>query len=139
MLLIMKTKSSLHRLITALLLAGSLVLNSGCWLLVVGAAAGAGAVTVAYVNGDLKATYGYGYDRVVAATEKSIDQLGFTKAEEQKDAISDTFHTHNAKGDSVKIVVTRSSDSSTDVDIRIGTFGDEQLSMEINDKIKANL
>jgi hypothetical protein len=135
----MKTTTSIHRVLTVLLLAGSLVLNSGCWLVVVGVAAGAGAVTVAYVDGDLQVTYGYSYDKVVAATEQANTQLGFARPEEQKDELSDTFHTHTAKGDSVKIVVTKATGSSTKVDIRIGAFGDEVMSNSINDKIKANL
>jgi len=135
----MKTNNPIRRIFTTLLLAGSLLFTSGCWLVVVGAVAGAAAVSVAYVDGHLVATYGNGYDRVVAATSQAITQLGFAQPEEQKDALSATFNTHTAKGESVKIVVTKTSDSSTKVDIRIGTFGDEQMSLSINDKIKANL
>jgi len=139
MLLIMKTTHRIRRILTTLLLAGSLVFNSGCWLFVVGAVAGAAAVTVAYVDGHLVATYGYSYEKVVPATTQAISQLGFAQPEIQKDELSATFNTHNAKGDSVKIVVTKTSDTSTKVDIRVGTFGDEQASISINDKIKANL
>ncbi len=120
-------------------LSGSLLLNSGCWLVVVGAAAGAGAATVAYVDGDLEVTYVNSYESVVAAANSAVTQLGFARAEERKDAATDILNTHTAKGDSVRIAITKTSDSMTKVNIRIGTFGDEQLSRTINDKIKANL
>jgi hypothetical protein len=139
----MKTFKPLQRSILALSLAGSLLLNSGCWLLVVGAVAGAAAVTVAYVDGGLDATYGAPYDKVVAAAEKAVTQLEFAKPDEQKDALSDTFTTHDAKGDRVQIIVTRVSDTSTKVAIRVGaigdTKGDQAMANSINDKIKANL
>ncbi len=135
----MKTTTTIHRSVVGLLLASSLLLNSGCWLLVVGAAGGAAAAGVAYADGHLTSTLGNGYDAVVTAANRAIDQLQFAKPEEQKDALSDTLTTHTAKGDRVQIVLTRINDNSTKVDIRIGTFGDESLSMTILDKIKANL
>jgi len=135
----MKSTLSIQRSLTALLLAGVLVLNSGCWLLVVGAVGGAAAAGVAYTDGHLTTTLANNYDQVVAATNKAIDQLGFAKPEEVKDAMTDTLNTHTAKGDNVHIIITKISDTSTKVDIRIGTFGDEAMSMNIFNKIKENL
>ena len=139
----MKTLKHLPRSALALTLAGSLLFNSGCWLLVVGAVAGAAAVTVAYVDGGLDATYGAPYDQVVTASEKAVAQLEFAKPEEQRDALSDTLTTHDAKGARVQIIVTRLSDTSTKVSIRVGaigdTKGDQAMANTINDKIKANL
>jgi hypothetical protein len=134
-----KTTSSIRQTLTALLLAGSLLFSSGCWLFVAGAAAGAAAVTVAYVDGTLTADYAINYDHVVAATRLAITQLQFAKPEEQADALSATFNTDNARGDHIKIVVSRRGDNSTRVVIRVGAFGDEMISMAINDKIKADL
>jgi hypothetical protein len=137
----MKTKTfrPFYRALTTLLLAGSLACNSGCWLFVVGAAAGAAAVTVAYVDGTLTATYGYNYDQVVAAATSAISQLEFAQPEMQKDALSTTYTTHNAKGDRISIAVTRIGDNDTKVVIRVGAFGDQMMSEAINDKIKSNL
>lgn len=134
-----KPNRPIHRTLTALLLAGSLLFSSGCWLFVVGAVAGATAVTVAYVDGTLTADYATNYDHVVAATRLAITQLQFATPEEQADALSATFNTDNARGNHIKIVVTRINDNSTRVVIRVGAFGDEMISMAINDKIKADL
>ena len=135
----MKPTNIIHRLLVTGLLAGSLLFNSGCWLLVVGAAGGAAAAGVAYADGVLTSTLGNNYDAVVSATNRAMDQFQFAKPEEQKDALSDTLTTHTAKGDRVQIVLSRVNDNTTKVEIRIGTFGDESLSMSILDKIKANL
>lgn len=135
----MKTILTLRKTFLPLVFAGTLLLVSGCRLFVVGAAAGAGALTVAYIDGKVEADYGSSYDKVVAAANSAITQLGFSKPEERRDELTDTFTTYNAKGDSIKIVVTRTSDNSSKVTIRVGTFGDRELSMMISDKIKANL
>ena len=135
----MNALTQIKRFAMTALFAGTLCLASGCRLFVVGAAVGAGARTVAYIDGKVEASYGYPYDQVVAAPEKAISQLGFAQPEEQKDSLTDTFTTSDAKGDSIKIVVTRSSDTATKVTIRVGTFSDRELSMAINDKIKSNL
>jgi hypothetical protein len=137
----MKTNptNALRRIPVVLLLAGGLLLNSGCWLFVIGAAAGGAAAAVAYSDGALSTTYDSGLDQVAAATRQAIDQLQFAKPEERSDAISASFTTHNAKGDRISIVLSHLSDKSTKLVIRVGTFGDEALSLSINDKIKANL
>ena len=135
----MKTIKQLKVVFSILVLTGTLLFSTGCWIIVVGAAAGAGAATVAYVDGNLVVTYANSYDSVVAAANSAVTDLGFAKPEERKDQLSDTLNTHSMTGDSVKIVITKTSDAVTKVDIRVGTFGDEQLSRSINDKIKAHL
>jgi len=135
----MKINLSIHRLLATSLLAGSLLLNSGCWLFVAAAAGGAAAAGVAYADGVLKATLSNNYGAVIIATEKAIDQLQFAKPAEQRDAMSDTLTTQNAKGDRVQITLTKIDENTIKVEIRIGTFGDEALSMTVLDKIKANL
>jgi hypothetical protein len=129
----------LQRGLLVALLAGGLLLNSGCFLLFVGAVAGATVVTVKYVDGGLDATYGNDYDSVVAATHKAIDQLGFAQPEERKDALSDTLNTHNAQGKSISIVITRMDEKTTQVAIRVGAIGDKDMATAINDKIKSDI
>jgi len=129
----------LQRSVLVVFLAGSILLNSGCFLFVAGAVAGAAVITVKYVDGGLDATYGNDYDSVVAATHKAIDQLGFAPAEERKDALSDTLNTHTAQGKGVTIVITRMDDKTTQVSIRVGPIGDIDMATAINDKIKSDI
>ncbi|HVU38945.1 MAG TPA: DUF3568 family protein [Opitutales bacterium] len=137
----MKTKNSILRTTSVLMLAGSVLLTTpGCWVVAAAVVAGAAAATgVAYAEGELTASFGKNYEDVAAATIKAVDQLGFAKPEERKDALTDTIDTHTAKGDSVHIVLTKQTESSTKISIRIGTFGDEQTSRSILSKIESNL
>jgi hypothetical protein len=135
----MFSSKNLRRGLTGTVLAASLLFNSGCLLFVAGAAAGAAAGTVAYVDGELDASLGQNYDAVVRAANLAIDQMQFSKPEEQKDSLTDTLTTHTAKGDKVSIVLTRVNDNSTKVQIRVGVFGDETTAQAILDKIKSNL
>jgi hypothetical protein len=135
----MKKSFSLYRGLAAVLLAANLLCSSGCFLFVVGAVAAGAAGSVAYVDGKLEVTLGNGYESVVVASNKVIVQLQFAQPEERQDALSDTLVTHNAKGDRIEIVVTKAGDNLTNLAIRIGTFGDQQMSQDILDKIKASL
>jgi len=127
-----------HRL-TVCILAVTLLVTVGCRLLFLGGVVGATVGTVAYIDGKLEDTLGNPYEHVVTATEKAITQLGFAQPEERKDSLSATFVTHSARGDRVEISLTNISDSATKVSIRINTFGDQEISMTILDKIKTNL
>ena len=132
----MKISARYFRPLSAVLLGANLLLASSCWLVVVGAAA---AGTVAYVDGNLESSLGNRYEPVVAATNTALVQLGYAKAEERKDALTDTFVTHTANGSRVEVIVTNVHESLTKVNIRIGTFGDQQMSQSILEKIKSNL
>ena len=135
----MKRAYDFFRPLATVLLAATLLLGSGCWLFVVGAVAATAAGSVAYVDGKLEASLGNGYESVVTATDRAISQLEFTKPEERKDQLSDTFVTHTAKDERIEILVTKAGDNLTQVSIRVGTFGDQALSQTVLDKIKANL
>jgi hypothetical protein len=101
--------------------------------------AGTATVTVAWAGAALTASYGFNYDQVVAATSKAIEQLQFVQPAVQKDALSTTFTMHNARGDSISIVVNHTGDNAAQVVVQVGTSGDEMISEAINDKIKADL
>jgi hypothetical protein len=135
----MKKSTCLFRGLASAVLAATLLLNSGCFLLAVAAVGAAAAGTVAYVDGKLEATLGNRYEAVVSATNSAITQLGFAKPEERKDELTDTLTTHTSTGKQVIIVLTKDGDASTKVSIRIDTMGDQAMSQSILDKIKANL
>lgn len=136
---LMKT-NSLRRAVavsTAALALVTMLVTSGC--LAVAAGAGAGAAAVAYVRGELQTTVSEDYDATVKATHRAIDQLGFVKVSEKKDALIAILTVRNAADKKIEIRLDRSARNLTQVRIRVGVFGDEALSMAILDKIKANL
>jgi hypothetical protein len=134
----MKLSMFLTRTLTALTCAALVTLSSGCFLVAVGAAGAAGAGAVAYVRGELDATLANKYDATVAASNKAIEALQFAKVSEKKDAFSAVITARTAQDKKVQITVTKSTDTLSRVQIRVGTFGDEGMSMSILDKIKAN-
>jgi len=120
-------------------LAGSLALTSGCFLVAVGAAAGAGAGAVAYEKGDLTATLAHHVDHVTTATDSALQQMQLVKVNESRDDVSAALTARTSDDKKIEIKITRNSDDTTKIDIRVGTFGDEALSRAILDKIKSNL
>lgn len=120
----------------AVTLGATALLSSGCLLLAAGAA---GAGTVAYVRGELAASLGSELSAVVKATSRSIEQLKFAKISESADALSARFTARTAQDKKIEIVLTKIGENLTKVEIRVGVFGDEDISMTILSKIKATL
>jgi hypothetical protein len=114
-----------------------LIVAAGCGALVAGAAAGAGAV--AYVRGELEVTEEAPIDKVVAAAKGAVDDLEFKLLSADADAYSAKIRAETARGTDIGISLERESDNVTKVRIRVGVFGDEDLSRLIHDKMKARL
>ena len=127
-------------LMLVLLLAVSPLILTGCLAAAaVGGAAAAGAGTVAYIKGELKATEEASLDKTWEATVGAIDELQFLVINKLKDAVSAELEAKTADNKTVKIELKRVAGNLTDISIRIGTFGDETLSRYILSKIEARL
>ncbi len=131
-----KTPKFFLRMFAALALAATVALHSGC-IAVAAGAAGAGAV--AYIRGELDASLGNSYESVVSATGRALNQLEFATIGTRKDALSANLTARTARDKKIEIEVTRVGNELTRVQIRIGVFGDEAMSLTILEKIKANL
>jgi len=126
------------KMFLAMLLAGVLIFESGCAVLLVGAAAGAGAGTYAYVNGELKETDNVAYDTAGDATLAAMKDLGYAVVDNKKDALTTKITAVSTGDKKVYITLTKQSATATEISIRVGTFGDEALSRQILDKIKSH-
>lgn len=124
-----------RRVFVALLLGVSMTALSGCIL----AAAGAGAGAVAYVRGELEANLDRDYNAVVEAARGAVADLEFARVSENKDALKAVMISRTAMDKKVEITISNSGKSLTNIKIRVGIFGDEQLSMSILDRIKTRL
>jgi hypothetical protein len=129
----MKPALKFRLMLAAALLAASL---TGCVAVVAGAA---GAGTVAWVRGELEATLDVSYEKAATAANLAIKQLQFAKISEKKDALTAILIARTAEDRKVEIKVIKVGDQSAKVQIRVGVFGDEALSLTILDKIKTNL
>ncbi|MGE5608167.1 MAG: DUF3568 family protein [Bacillota bacterium] len=124
------------RVVLAGVLGLILVTQSGC--LIAAAAAGTGA-TVAYVKGDLDANVDASPQRTVEATNAAVKDLGFVLVSSNGSAADGEVIARTATDKRVKVTMKRLSEKSSKVTIRVGTWGDEAISVQVLEKIKAHL
>jgi hypothetical protein len=118
----------------ALCLSASL---SSCVAVVAAGAAGAG--TVAYIQGEFSATLDADPPRVIQAAESALSDLSIHVISSSSSGVDGEVTARTATDRGIKIKVARESDQRSKIGIRVDTFGDEALSREIYDKIKAKL
>lgn len=120
-------------IVGVVLIAGTMVLT-GCAALFVGAAGGAVAGAL-YVQGELKADVEATPQDIITATEKAFRDLIWKKETTAASAADGLATARTATGKEVKVTVIRETDDVSAVGIRIGTFGDENLSRLLYDRI----
>lgn len=127
----------LRNLTIAVLISGLMLQMTGCAVLLLGgAAAGAAAAGVMYHEGELRADIDASPPEVIKATERAFRDLIWTK-ESAKSTTADGLATaRTATGKEVVVTVIRKTETVSRIGIRIGTFGDENLSRLLYDKIK---
>jgi hypothetical protein len=130
----MKTK-----LMIVLLMASVLAFGNGCLLLGLGAAAGAGAGGYAWVNGEITTTESASLNQTWNATLAAMKDLEFPVTDQAKDALEANLTARNASNTSISIKLKNLSNASTEIRIRVGTFGDKSLSCTILNKINSRL
>ena len=112
---------------------------SGCVPLVIGgAAAGAGAGTYYYINGELKTDYSKSFDQVWTACEKTIANMHGTEVVREKEIARGTINT-TINNEKVKFDITYKSKNVTAVAVRVGLIGNKVSSQRLHDKIADNL
>ena len=132
-------KLNLRPWLLAICLLASTTLLTGCALLLLGGAAAAGAGAVVYVNGELKDTENVTLDRAWRAALAAMDDLEFKVTKQEKDALSGQLTARTAEDRRIIVALKRQSDGVTEFHIRVGTWGDENVSRLILDKIKKRL
>jgi hypothetical protein len=109
------------------------------WVIFGAAAAAVGVGTYAYIKGDLKRSYAVPIDDAWEATVKAIEELKLTAESKKHDAFVGVIKGKMADGTGFEINLKRLSENSTEIGIRIGTFGDREKSEAIHDKILSKL
>ena len=92
-----------------------------------------------YIKGELKATEAYNVPTVWKATEKAVDELQLVVTDKYSDATAGKLEAMTADTKKVRISLKRQGDNITEITIRVGTFGDEELSRFILSKIQKHL
>jgi hypothetical protein len=111
----------------------------GCVPMIVGgAAAGAGAGTYYYINGELKTDYNKSFDQVWTACEKTIASMHGTEVIPDKEIAKGTINA-TINNEKVKFYITYKFKNVTTVAIRVGLMGNKLSSQRLHDKITDNL
>jgi len=113
-----------------------MIMIQGC-VAIIGAGAGAG--TVAYVKGELQTTYAAPFNRTWDASIEALKDLGITIYNTKKDATEGDIEATKADGTKVKINLKPKGQDITVVKIRVGIFGDEEVSRTISNQISKRL
>jgi hypothetical protein len=109
------------------------------WAVIGAAAAAVGAGTYYYVKGDLKRNYEASMDKTWEATIKAVEELKLTVESQNHDGLSGVIKGKTADDKSFEINLKRLDENSTEVGVRIGTFGDRAKSEAIQEKINSKL
>jgi hypothetical protein len=112
-----------------------LPLASGC---IAVAAAGAGAAGVFYVKGALKAELDGTPPQVGRACVAALKDLKLPVESSETTELDGKIESHTATGEKITITL-ESKGEKTEVAIRVGTFGDEDVSRRILDEIEGEL
>ena len=118
------------------LFAALLVFVHGCTAV---ALVGAGAGTAIYVTGDLETVVAKDINTVYQATLKAIEQLDLKAGTKTKDALAAKIIARDAQDKKITIKLKSKSENATELNIRVGVFGDETKSRLIYEQIKKNL
>ena len=112
-------------MIAAGLAAFLAVTTTGCLLFVAGAGAGVGAV--AYYDNELCASRDVTVDRAWDAANAVMKEMEYTiiPAETHKDATGGVVQGRNAKDQVVRVKLTRQTDKTTEIRVRVGMFATE--------------
>jgi len=112
-----------------------LPLLAGCPVVLLGAGVGAGAGTVAYIQGEHSQVHAGDYERVWSAAVGALNQMNIKVIKTEKDALSGMISARRADDTSVTVKVEPTGADTTTVKIRVGMFGDRAASESIQARI----
>ncbi|GAB4317275.1 MAG: hypothetical protein Kow0059_10240 [Candidatus Sumerlaeia bacterium] len=133
-----------RRLLVVMGLLAAGMAGSGCFLLLLGAGAAAGAGTVAYVKGELRSIETVDQDKAVEAAKQVLDDMGYLIERESAESgkkIIKGRGTVKQNGETRKREITVSvqsvSQTECEIRIRVDIFGNEAVSRNVLEKMKA--
>jgi hypothetical protein len=124
------------RLVLALLMILSL---SGCAAVLLGGGAVAGAGAYAYKKGSQEVTLEGDIHVVYQVVQRTLEELEIHLVSSEKDALTASVVGRGAGDKKVKVKIKRIEDDLTHVSVRVGTFGNRDMSRLICDQIVENL
>ena len=112
---------------TAILLAVILAALPGCWVV----AAGAAGTGVAWHLGAMETLVDGSPQQIISAAERSLEESGFTVLSVDDHETQAELVGRTNTDQKIHIVVKRLTRLTSELSIRIGVFGDENLSLAL--------
>ena len=78
-------------------------------------------------------------EKTIKAANAAVTQSAYVKVNEDKQLTTDNIVARDSADKKIEIMLETAGDGVTKVTIRVGSFGDQDLSIAIFNKIKANL
>lgn len=125
----------------ALVVALMGILCSGCaFLLGTAVGGGAGIGATKYVKGEMEGSYAATMETTWVACQNALQQVGIEIYGSIKEKPTHwVLQGRSEGGENVKVTLDALSNKVTKVSVRVGIFGDEQLSKKIHDAISRRL
>ena len=111
--------------------------TSGCFALLVGAAAGAGGVI--WAKGKIEQEFNVPLEKVYNASLKALKKLELPIVLDRKDQLTAKLESRFSDGANIWIIIESLSSKTTKVSVRVGRMGDEKRSREIMEMIERYL
>jgi len=129
----------MRKIILALIVVSYSVLSAGCIAAWVAGGAIAGYGVYSYINGELESKYPVGFDKAWQASVSAMEQLQFTKESSNRDGLAGKLEAKRGDGTPITISFELISDKVTSIRVRVGMFGDQEISERIHERIKENM
>ncbi len=120
---------SLPILAISLLLTGCLAIAAGV----------GGGVTYSYAKGQLEQDYGVSLDEAYNASIIALEHLELVLIDRDKDQLGATIEARRTDDTKITVKLTSRGAENTHISIRVGTFGDQDVSRRIDDEIRRAL
>lgn len=117
--------------------AAILALAAGCSTVVV--TPGTTSESAVYSGGCLYAAESVPLDKAWNAVQGAVKELQFKETFSEKDALTGRLYANRADGTGVKFYLKKREDKLTEIDIRVGVFGNPADSRELYDKVRAHM
>ena len=129
--------NKIKQVMALIFLSAVVVTQSGCFGLLVGAAAGAG--TFAFVNGDLEYNVDASVEQAHSASIRALRKLAVPVKQDVHDQHNAKIKSAYADGKDISISITALTEKSSKIQIRVGVFGDQTRSESILNTIQKYL
>ncbi len=132
----MKPTRILAALGTSAFLGLVVTTQSGC---LIAAAAGAGAATYAYVDGEMTGNMSAPVEKVAAATKAVFADMRATVYEDQPNGPEAKVYARTPSDRRVEVLIKRLTDNASKVSVRVDNFGNDTVSRDVLGRIEQKL